>query len=118
MDLRMAQQFGLNVHLARNRDCGKFGVPRSGIEHDYAGVVVDPFELKLGPKVAFVISGMRVLSHPTPLFLIGADVLCGGRSPPSWNFGGADITTEPATGEVQGAFRFTRGVEQEIVPLA
>ena len=79
----MAQQFGLNVRLARDGDCGKFGVPGSGIEHDCAGVVVDPFELKLGPKVAFVISGMRVLLHPTPLFLIGADVLCGGRSPPS-----------------------------------
>ena len=109
----MAQQFGLNVCLARNGDCGKFGVPGSGIEHDYAGVVVDPLELKLGPKVAFVISGMWVLSHPTSLFLIDADVLCGGRSPPSWNFSGVDITTEPATGEVQGAFRFTRGLNKK-----
>ena len=84
MDLRMAQQFGLNVRLARDGDCRKFGVPGSGIEHNYAGVVVDPFELKLGPKVAFVISGMRVLSHLMPLFLIGADVLCGGHSPPAF----------------------------------
>ena len=47
----MARMFGLTVRPARDGDCGRFGVPGSGVMNDYSGVVMDPFVLRLGDKV-------------------------------------------------------------------
>ena len=49
------------------------------MDRDYAGIVEHPFELRLGGQVKFTLTGMRVIKHPFPLFLIGADILCGGN---------------------------------------
>ena len=91
-----------------NGDCGRFGVPGTGQTMTYAGLIKSPFTMRLGPNVSFVISGMRVLEHPHPLMLIGADILCGGRAPPSWNYEGSTLTTE-GPGVVTGSLRFRRG---------
>ena len=71
---RMAAVFGLTIRRAINGDCGKFGVPGIGVVHEYYGCVEDPFELRLGDKVRFVITGLRILEHHHPLILLGVDV--------------------------------------------
>ena len=88
MDHQMAQAFGLCVHHAVNDDCGRYSVPGSGVEHDYAGVVEASFVLKLGEFVSFTLTGMRIIDHPFALFLLGADIMCGGHAKPSWNYTG------------------------------
>ena len=85
MDHRMAQAFGLCMHHAVNRNCGHYSVPGSGVEHDYAGVVEASFVLKLGKHVSFTLTGMCIIDHPFALFLLGADIMCGGHAKPSWN---------------------------------
>ena len=54
--------------------CGKFGVPDSGVEHDYTGVVKNSFKLKVQDSVKFVLSDMQVIKHPFPLFFLGANI--------------------------------------------
>ena len=73
--------------------------------------------MRLGEKVAFTLTGMRVISHPFALFLLGADVLCGGRKPPSWNYEGINVCTSDA-GVVTGSVRFRSGKVAEEIPLA
>ena len=51
MDHCMASAFGLTVRQAVNGDCGRYSVPGSGVEHDYAGVVEGGFVLRLGEFV-------------------------------------------------------------------
>ena len=118
MDLKMARHLGLPVRLAKQGDCGQYGVPGSGLQHDYAGVIMQPFVLRLGEKVQFVISGMRVIDHPYPLFLLGSDILCIGRKPPSWEFGGVILDAAMAGVNRTGKLCFTRGTEVELAPLA
>ena len=84
----MAQAFGLRVRCIVNGDCGHYSVPGSGVEHDYAGVVEASFVLKLGEFVSFTLTGMRIIDHPFALFLLGADIMCGGRDKPSGNYTG------------------------------
>ena len=62
---------------------GKFGVPGSWVEHNYAGIAENSFEMRVGDSVRFVLSGFQVIEHPFPLFLLGSDVLCGGWKAPS-----------------------------------
>ena len=45
-------------------NCGKFGVPGSGAEHDYTGVVKNSFELRVRDSARFVVSGLQVIEHP------------------------------------------------------
>ena len=79
MDLRMAQAYGLPVHCAINGDCGRYVVPSNGVEHDYTGVVEQSFVMRLGEHVSFWLTRMRKIDHPFVLFLLGANILCGGR---------------------------------------
>ena len=48
---------------------------------------------------------MRVIEHPFPLFLIGADILCGGKKGSSWNYTGFKLSTKPC-GKVMGTVGF------------
>ena len=66
------------MHRLVARNCGKFGVPGSGVEHDYTGVVEDGSELRGGYSVKFVLSGFQVIEHPFPIFFLGANIFCGG----------------------------------------
>ena len=60
---------------------------------------------------------MRIISHPFALFLLGADILCGGRKAPSWNYKGVSIDTAPC-GKVTGSASFSNGVSTEQIALA
>ena len=86
-----------------------------GIEHDYAGVIETPFVMRLGDKVAFTLTGMRVIEHPFALFLMGADIMCGGRTEPSWNYEG--VTVRTMNGKVSGSVHFHNGDLTEAIPL-
>ena len=99
-------------------NCGKFGVLGSGVEHDYAGVVENSFELRVGASIRFVLSGLWVIEHPFPLFFLGANVCCGGRKAPSWNYEGNSLTTNLGTGNLSSTIRFRHEAEVEEVPLA
>ena len=68
---QMAAAFGLTIRRAVNGDCRKFGLPGSGVIHEYYRCVEDPFKLCLGDKVRFIITGLRILEHPHPLVLLG-----------------------------------------------
>ena len=48
------------------------------MEHDYAGVVEEIFELRVGDSDKFVLSGLQVTVHPFALVLLGVDVLYKG----------------------------------------
>ena len=85
MDKEKVKAYGLKVGTSQGRDCGKFGVPGSGVVHDYAGCVEAPFKLCLSDKVWFSVCDMQIISHPFPMMLLGADILKGGRKPPGWN---------------------------------
>ena len=117
MDVKMAEAFGLPIRRASNGDCGRYAVPGSGVEHDYVGVVLAPFTMRLGVGVKFTLTGMRIIEHPFPLFLLGADVLCGGRKSPAWNYEGLSVRTGP-DGAVTGSVRFRSGATAEEIPLA
>ena len=106
------------VHRALAGNCEKFGVPGSRVEHHYVGVVEKSFELSVGDSVKFVLSGLQVIEHPFPLFLLGANVLCGGWKVPSWNYEGISLTTNLGTSIVSGTVRFGCKVEVEEVTLA
>ena len=43
-----ACKLGLTITPAVNGSCGYFGVPGSGIVHDFDGVIKKPFKLRLG----------------------------------------------------------------------
>ena len=115
MDLRMAEAYGLTIRREVNGDCGHYYIPGSGVEHDYAGVVESPFVMQLGERVAFTLTGMCVIEHPFALFLMGADVMCGGREGPTWNYEGLTIRTEK--GRVTGSVHFRNGDVTESILL-
>lgn len=104
----MAKAFGLVVRKAVGEDCGRFGVPGSGVVHAYYGCVEAPFELRLGERVKFTITGMRILEHPHPMVLLGSDVLCGGRAKPGWNYVGHEFYDNGG-----GCLRFKSGDDVE-----
>ena len=59
--------------------------------HDYVGCVEQPFKLRLSEHVRFTVGGMRIISHPFPMMLLGADIPKGGRKPPGWNYVGWEL---------------------------
>ena len=82
----MAQALGLKIRNSVGGDCGKYSVLGTGVTNHYAGVVEGQVRFQLGPNVVFEVRGMRVLDHPHPLFLLGSDILRGGRAGTEWNF--------------------------------
>ena len=56
-----------------------------------------------------------VIEHPFALFLMGTDVMCGGREGPSWNYSGLTIRTEEV--RVTGSMHFWNGDLTETIPL-
>ena len=92
IDSVMARELGLTVKI-NNLQCGKFSVPGSEAVHSYAGVIEGSTTLKIGERLAAQVENMRVIKHPHPFVLLGADVLSGGRSSNSWNFTGMRVQT-------------------------
>ena len=116
MDLQSAVTLRLHVCRAMNGDCSSYAVPGGGVDRDYAGAVERPFELRLGGQVKFTLTGMRVIEHPFPLFLIGADIQCGGKMGNSWNYTGFKLLTKLCN-KVVGTVGFKRGGDGKGNPL-
>ena len=49
--------------------------------------------MQIGPALYAGIHNLRVIAHPHPFFLLGADVLRGGRPAGGWNFTGLKVDT-------------------------
>lgn len=111
MDVGMARMLGLEYRDAQGGDCGTYSVPGTGQSNVYAGVVRDEVRLQLAPGVTYGIRGLKLINHPHPLFLIGSDVLSGGRGDGQWNYAGVVLETS-AAGDVTGRLCFSRGGEK------
>jgi hypothetical protein len=79
IDSVMARELGLEVKTD-NLQCGRFSVPGSDAIHSYAGIVGGQTLFKIAQGLAAQVENMRVIDHPHPFLLLGADVLSGGRS--------------------------------------
>ncbi len=88
IDETTARALGLKLKPSVDGNCGTFSVPGSGARQQYAGVVEDPVVLQFGEHIRFCLKDLRVLKHPYPLVLIGADILRGGRPDGCWNYTG------------------------------
>ncbi len=115
MDLRMAQEMGLEVRSDVG-NCGRFSVPGSEAVHAYAGIVPGDTELRLNNKVIARVRNMRIIKHPHPFMLLGADVLRGGRPFDSWNFAGIDVDTL-GLNEVDAHLKFVVAGDKVRIPL-
>ena len=69
----------------------------------------------MGERVAFTLTGMRVIEHPFALFLMGANVVCSGKEGPTWNHEGLTIRTEK--GRITGSLHFRNEDVTEAIPL-
>ena len=67
------------MHKVVAGNYGELAVPSSSIEYNYTVVVKDSLELRVGTSARFVLSGLYLIEHPFPLFLLGADVYCRGK---------------------------------------
>ena len=68
-------------------------MPGSDAIHSYAGVIEGVTTLRIGENVEAKVENMRVIDHPHPFVLLGADVLSGVRDSKSWNFTGMKVET-------------------------
>ena len=102
MSTSMARALGLPITPDTN--CGQYSVA-GGTLLSYAGYVSGVVDLQFGEGVAFRISGLRLVANEHPLFLLGKDVLQGGRDLQQWNYAGEDIWTWPS-GETGGCLKF------------
>ena len=78
---------------------------RTGVHGHYPRTVVPyttPVRLHFGTEVVVALPEIKVITHPEPLFLLGADVLCGGRK--GWNFRSVGVGSD-GQGFLTFAFR-------------
>ncbi len=115
MDLRMAREMQLEVRTDVG-NYGRFSVPGSEAVHRYAGIVPGDTELRLNNQVIARVRNMRVITHPHPFMLLGAEVLRGGRPLDSWNFAGIDVETV-ALNEVDAYLKFVVAGVKVRIPL-
>ncbi len=92
MDTKMAAVLGLQVRRAPS-NYGRFSVPGSDAVHAYVGVLAGETVLQLSGRVLARVNNLRVIEHPRPFFLLGADILRGGRPTDQWNFTGLKVVT-------------------------
>ncbi len=97
-------------------NCGRFAVPGSGAVHSYSGVVKGRTLLQVWGVLQAHVSNLRVIEHPHPLLLLGADVLRGGRPRDSWNFQGLRVETT-GLNQVDAWLEFSVGGDVVRVPL-
>ena len=115
IDARMAELLGLQVTKEAG-DVGKFAVPGSGAVNSYAGIVAGETTFQLHDKVLFKVNNLRVINHPHPFFLLGADVLRGGRPTDQWNFRSLKVDTL-GVNQVRAYMEFDVKGEILVVPL-
>ena len=85
---KTCEALGLTITYAREGEFGTYRVPGEEKVKPYLGIVKGPVALKLHEQVVFGMCNVRVLDHPMPLFLLGSDVLRGGRVAHEWNYNG------------------------------
>lgn len=105
LDIGMARMLGLRVREAIGGDCGTYSTPGTSQSNCYAGVVEEEVILQLAPGVMYGIQGLKLLRHPSPMFLVGSDVLSGGRPRGQWNYAGVTLHTSDE-GVVRGHINF------------
>ena len=117
MDENLARELGLTVTRSRGREFGTYRTPGGDDVKSYVGIVKGPVLFNLGKGVAFTVENLRVLNHPVPLLLLGADLLRGGRSA-GVNFDGISQKTV-GPGHVVGKLCFTvvQGGQEVSCPL-
>ena len=81
IDLEMARDLHLVVRKAVGDEFGCYLVPGLVEVKPYYGKVEGRFCVQLAAGVSWELSGIRVVEHGCPLFLLGADVMRGGRVP-------------------------------------
>jgi hypothetical protein len=84
--------------------------------HAYAGVVQGETVLQISSKVFARVKNLRVINHPHPFMLLGADVLRGGRPREQWNFRGLKVVTT-GLNAVKAFLEFEVGDDVVEVPL-
>ena len=109
IDMELARSMGLPIQRAKGTDCGTYFGPGSE-ERPYVGRVIGPITLRFNKEVTIELRELKVIAHNEPLLLIGADVLCGGRS--GWSY--RSIGVGP-TG--RGVLTFANGRRTVAVPL-
>ena len=68
-------------------------MPGSEAVHAYAGIVEGDTDLQISRDIRTRVRNLRVIDHPHPFLLLGADVLSGGRKSGQWNFSGIKVKT-------------------------
>ena len=87
IDKEVAEACQLNVTRSQGSNFGTYSAPGCP-SIPYYGVIWGPVDIRMGPDVVVQLPYLRVIDHPHPLTLLGADVLRAGRPLPSWSFGG------------------------------
>jgi hypothetical protein len=103
IDTKMATALGLKIR--KDVTCGKYSVPGSEAVHAYAGIVEGDTDLQISRDIRTRVRNLRVIDHPHPFLLLGADVLSGGRKSGQWNFSGIQVKTL-AEGSVEAELNF------------
>ena len=101
IELLLALDMGLPVQKAVGSEMGTYYGP-GGVERAYTGCMVGPVRLWFGMKVVVTLPEIKVITLPEPFFLLGADVLCGGRK--GWNFRSVGVGSD-GQGLLTFAFR-------------
>lgn len=114
IDTKMAA--ALRLHVRRGASCGRFSVPGSDAVHEYAGVVEGTTVLQLGAGIFAAVRNMRVIEHPHPFMLLGADVVSGGQGNRHWNFSGLKVKTL-GEGRVEGFLLFEQAGREVAILL-
>ncbi len=115
MDTKMAAALGLQVRRAPS-NYGRFSVPGSDAVHAYTRVLAGESVLQLNGRVLARVNNLRVIEHPRPFFLLGADILWGGRPADQWNFTGL-MVVNVYVNEVKASLGFDVRGQEVSVPL-
>jgi hypothetical protein len=117
LDIGMAKMLKLPIREAVGGDCGTYSTPGTNSSNCYAGVVEGPCEIRLSDQVRYRVQGLKLIWHPHPIALLGADLLSGGRPAGEVNFTGVKLATD-AQGRVRGSICFEKGgatIEEPLV---
>ena len=90
MDVRLVEKLKFKYHQARGAEFGEF-VTRGYIIDLYFGLIKGPILLRFDGDVVIMLPCLKLVDHGEPLFLIGMDIVCGGRAPHVWNFAGFEV---------------------------
>lgn len=79
IDYDTARTLGLSVQKASaEKSCGSYYGPGGKLQK-YYGIVEGPIAVQFDDQVVLKLQHLKVVRHPEPLLLFGADLLCAGR---------------------------------------